>query len=82
VQFAEGRLAAGVRLPSSRALAAELGLARSTVVLGFEAAGGIVPRSITTAAGPKSTQTHVRECHAEIKAHRAPGCAEQMTEEG
>src|ERR1700724_901518 len=37
-QAAEGRLAAGARFPSSRALAAELGLARSTVVLVFEAA--------------------------------------------
>src|ERR1700738_3221024 len=34
--IAEGRLGAGVRLPSTRALAAELGLARSTVVAVFE----------------------------------------------
>ena len=31
-----GRLAAGVRLPSSRALATELGVARTTVVLAYE----------------------------------------------
>src|SRR5438045_1327755 len=34
--IAEGRLGAGARLPSTRALAAELGLARSTVVGVFE----------------------------------------------
>src|SRR6476620_11087675 len=34
--IAEGQLGAGVRLPSTRALAAELGLARSTVVGVFE----------------------------------------------
>src|SRR5712671_2075109 len=34
--IAEGRLGAGVQLPSTRALAAELGLARSTVVGVFE----------------------------------------------
>jgi GntR family transcriptional regulator/MocR family aminotransferase len=34
--IAEGRLGAGARLPSTRALAAELGLARSTVVAVFE----------------------------------------------
>jgi GntR family transcriptional regulator/MocR family aminotransferase len=34
--IAEGRLGAGVRLPSTRALAAELGLARSTIVAVFE----------------------------------------------
>jgi GntR family transcriptional regulator / MocR family aminotransferase len=34
--IAEGRLGAGVRLPSTRALAAELGLARSTIVGVFE----------------------------------------------
>jgi len=34
--IAEGRLAAGARLPSTRALAADLGLARSTVVGVFE----------------------------------------------
>src|SRR5207248_4502923 len=35
-EIAKGRLGAGVRLPSTRALAAELGLARSTVVAVFE----------------------------------------------
>src|ERR1700731_3308193 len=34
--IAEGRLGAGARLPSTRVLAAELGLARSTVVGVFE----------------------------------------------
>jgi GntR family transcriptional regulator / MocR family aminotransferase len=34
--ISEGSLAAGARLPSSRALAAELGLARSTIVGVFE----------------------------------------------
>ena len=34
--IAEGRLGAGARLPSTRALAAEIGLARSTVVAVFE----------------------------------------------
>src|SRR5690242_19456167 len=34
--IAEGRLGAGARLPSTRALAIELGLARSTVVAVFE----------------------------------------------
>src|SRR5712671_1136901 len=34
--IAEGRLGAGARLPSTRALAAELGLARSTIVAVFE----------------------------------------------
>ena len=45
--IAEGSLAAGARLPSSRALAAELGLARSTVVAVFEqltAEGYIIAR--------------------------------------
>jgi GntR family transcriptional regulator / MocR family aminotransferase len=44
---AEGRLAAGARLPSTRALAAELRISRSTVVLVFEqlaAEGYIVSR--------------------------------------
>src|SRR5580704_19165970 len=34
--IAEGRLGSGARLPSTRVLAAELGLARSTVVTVFE----------------------------------------------
>jgi DNA-binding transcriptional MocR family regulator len=34
--IAEGSFAAGARLPSTRALAAALGMARSTVVTGFE----------------------------------------------
>src|SRR5947207_9827859 len=45
--IAEGSLAAGARLPSTRALAAELGLARSTVVAVFEqlaAEGFIIAR--------------------------------------
>src|SRR6266481_4166552 len=45
--IAEGSLAAGARLPSTRALAGELGLARSTVVGVFEqlaAEGFIIAR--------------------------------------
>jgi DNA-binding transcriptional regulator YhcF (GntR family) len=64
VQFAEGRLAAGARFPSSRALAAELGLARSTVVSSWRNSSWVHHRCCWTEA---STQTHVRECHAEIK---------------
>src|SRR6195256_1837883 len=60
--IAEGRLGAGARLPSTRALAAELGLARSTIVAVFEqlaaegyiaaqpGSGYFVPASLVDAA--------------------------------
>ena len=47
-----GRLAAGLRLPSTRALAADLGVSRNTVVTAFDPATGgwrsrpLVPRSV------------------------------------
>src|SRR5947209_1392543 len=59
--IAEGSLAAGARLPSSRALAAELGLARSTVVGVFDqltAEGYIIARPGSAHRVPERREYH------------------------
>jgi GntR family transcriptional regulator/MocR family aminotransferase len=59
--IAEGNLAAGARLPSSRALAAELGLARSTVVGVFDqltAEGYIIARPGSAHRVPERREYH------------------------
>src|SRR5262252_6239714 len=51
-EILSGRLAAGARLPSSRTLAAELGIARGTVVTAFQMLAG---EGYTSSAGARGT---------------------------
>ena len=63
----DGRLAAGAELPSSRALAAELGIARNTVVSAYDllvAEGYVLPRP-----GAKAT---VADLHGRLARRSAP----------
>lgn len=60
----DGRLPAGCPLPSSRALATELGIARNTAVAAYDllvAEGYLLPRR---AARPVVTELHARSTHA------------------
>jgi GntR family transcriptional regulator/MocR family aminotransferase len=80
--IAEGRLGAGARLPSTRALAAELGLARSTVVAVFEqlaaegyiaaqpGSGYFVPRSLVDAQ-PRENGIATRPTARPVSRHGA-----------
>src|SRR5262252_7351981 len=51
-EILSGRLAAGARLPSSRTLATELGIARGTVVTAFQMLAG---EGYTSSAGARGT---------------------------
>ena len=55
-EILSGRLAAGARLPSSRTLAAELGIARGTVVTAFQMLAG---EGYTSSAGARGTVVNV-----------------------
>jgi GntR family transcriptional regulator / MocR family aminotransferase len=55
-EILSGRLAAGARLPSSRTLAAELGIARGTVVTAFQMLAG---EGYTASAGARGTVVKV-----------------------
>src|SRR5579871_5722496 len=55
-EILSGRLAAGARLPSSRTLAAELGIARGTVVTAFQMLAG---EGYTSSAGARGTVVSV-----------------------
>ena len=55
-EILSGRLAAGARLPSSRTLAAELGIARGTVVTAFQMLAG---EGYTLSAGARGTVVNV-----------------------
>src|SRR5229473_2214984 len=55
-EILSGRLAAGGRLPSSRTLAAELGIARGTVVTAFQMLAG---EGYTSSAGARGTVVNV-----------------------
>src|SRR5438105_15561978 len=55
-EILSGRLAAGSRLPSSRTLAAELGVARGTVVTAFQMLAG---EGYTSGAGARGTVVSV-----------------------
>src|SRR6266850_3243718 len=55
-EILSGRLAAGARLPSSRTLAAELGIARGSVVTAFQMLAG---EGYTSSAGARGTVVNV-----------------------
>jgi len=55
-EILSGRLAAGARLPSSRTLASELGIARGTVVTAFQMLAG---EGYTVSAGARGTVVNV-----------------------
>src|SRR5579871_2709950 len=55
-EILSGRLAAGARLPSSRTLASELGVARGTVVAAFQMLGG---EGYIVSAGARGTLVNV-----------------------
>src|ERR1700722_4157557 len=55
-EILSGRLAAGARLPSSRTLAAELGIGRGTVVTAFQMLAG---EGYTSSAGARGTVVNV-----------------------
>ncbi len=55
-EILSGRLVAGARLPSSRTLAAELGIARGTVVTAFQMLAG---EGYTASAGARGTVVNV-----------------------
>jgi len=55
-EILSGRLAAGPRLPSSRTLASELGIARGTVVTAFQMLAG---EGYTVSAGARGTVVNV-----------------------
>lgn len=55
-EILSGRLAAGARLPSSRTLAAELGVARGTIVTAFQMLAG---EGYTSSAGARGTVVNV-----------------------
>src|SRR5215470_2113221 len=55
-EILSGRLAAGARLPSSRSLATELGVARGTVVTAFQMLAG---EGYTASAGARGTVVNV-----------------------
>src|SRR2546423_330793 len=55
-EILSGRLAAGARLPSSRTLASELGVARGTVVTAFQMLAG---EGYTASAGARGTVVNV-----------------------
>src|SRR5436190_9540875 len=55
-EILSGRLAAGARLPSSRTLASELGVARGTVVTAFQMLAG---EGYTVGAGARGTVVNV-----------------------
>src|SRR6201990_3368157 len=55
-EILSGRLAAGARLPSSRTLASELGVARGTVVTAFQMLAG---EGYTVSAGARGTVVNV-----------------------
>ena len=55
-EILSGRLAAGARLPSSRTLATELGIARGTVVTAFQMLAG---EGYTSSAGARGTVVNV-----------------------
>src|SRR5215468_7971200 len=55
-EILSGRLAAGARLPSSRTLATELGVARGTVVIAFQMLAG---EGYTSSAGARGTVVNV-----------------------
>src|SRR5215510_14507336 len=55
-EILSGRLAAGARLPSSRTLATELGIARGTVVTAFQMLAG---EGYTISAGSRGTVANV-----------------------
>src|SRR5580692_7610954 len=55
-EILSGRLAAGARLPSSRTLARELGVARGTVVTAFQMLAG---EGYTASAGARGTVVNV-----------------------
>src|SRR5262245_39451590 len=55
-EILSGRLAAGARLPSSRTLATELGIARGTVVTAFQMLAG---EGYTRSAGARGTIVNV-----------------------
>src|SRR5215831_18655475 len=55
-EILSGRLAAGTRLPSSRTLATELGIARGTVVTAFQMLAG---EGYTSSAGARGTVVNV-----------------------
>src|SRR5450432_4769304 len=55
-EILSGRLAAGARLPSSRTLASELGVARGTVVTAFQMLAG---EGYTVSAGARGTMVNV-----------------------
>ena len=55
-EILSGRLAPGARLPSSRILAAELGIARGTVVTAFQMLAG---EGYTVSAGARGTVVNV-----------------------
>src|SRR5215470_5772148 len=68
-EILSGRLAAGARLPSSRTLAAELGIARGTVVTAFQMLAG---EGYTSSAGAGGTVVNV----ALPRARKSPPSAE------
>lgn len=75
--IAEGSLAAGARLPSSRALAAELGLARSTVVGVFDqltAEGYIIARPGSAKRGCAPLSWSIWPRHAACSAGPSRSC--------
>src|SRR5436190_8434420 len=55
-EILSGRLAAGARLPSSRTLATELGIARGTVITAFQMLAG---EGYTVSAGSRGTVANV-----------------------
>src|SRR5712671_5593992 len=55
-EILSGRLPAGARLPSSRTLASELGIARGTVVTAFQMLAG---EGYTVSAGARGTVVNV-----------------------
>src|SRR5215469_16878649 len=60
-EILSGRLAAGARLPSSRTLAIELGIARGSVVTAFQMLAG---EGYTSSAGARGTVVSVVLPHA------------------
>src|SRR5216683_8059443 len=67
-EILSGRLAAGARLPSSRTLAAELGIARGTVVTAFQMLAG---EGYTVSAGARGTVVNVALSRAGKSKHSA-----------
>src|SRR5689334_21811266 len=67
-EILSGRLVAGARLPSSRTLATELGVARGTVVTAFQMLAG---EGYTASAGARGTVVNVALPRAQRSRHAA-----------